>query len=351
MKVQLIVVKGKPEGKVIPLVAPRFKIGRGEECQLRPNNELVSREHCEIVVGEDLATVQDCGSRNGTVVNGKTITGAHPLKNGDLLQVGPLTFAIHIQGAPPITPGKAVAPTRGGTAAKAAAIDDVSHADIESWLVADESRPEPDRPSGVYAGTTQTFDAYKDSSAPAKPKPAAKAPEPKPVPPPAPAPEPEPIAAEAPAPEPEPEAEDIMIPASEPDESETSEPEPEPEIAAPAPAPKPIAAEVKPAPKRPEPKSTRPSWLDEIESIEPLEEGKGDADAGMPQEDEDEARDEESDEQEVPEEFVDESNPFYVKKAQPDAAATPAKPSFKDTSDAASDILRRMMDRRRAGRS
>jgi hypothetical protein len=56
---------------------------------------------------------------------------------------------------------------------------------------------------------------------------------------------------------------------------------------------------------------------------------------------------------EVPEEFMDESNPFYAaKKAQKLQAkqgpAGPAKDAFKDTSDAAGDILRRLMERRRA---
>jgi hypothetical protein len=55
----------------------------------------------------------------------------------------------------------------------------------------------------------------------------------------------------------------------------------------------------------------------------------------------------------VPEEFIDESNPFYAaKKAQQLQAKQglggPQKPSFKDTSDAAGDILRRLMERRRA---
>jgi hypothetical protein len=49
-----------------------------------------------------------------------------------------------------------------------------------------------------------------------------------------------------------------------------------------------------------------------------------------------------------PEEFIDESNPFYVKKTK--ESATPAKQSFKDTSDAASDILRRLMDKRRSSK-
>ena len=50
MKVQLVVVQGKPEGKTIPLAGPVFKIGRGETCHLRPNSEQVSREHAEFTM-------------------------------------------------------------------------------------------------------------------------------------------------------------------------------------------------------------------------------------------------------------------------------------------------------------
>ena len=55
---------------------------------------------------------------------------------------------------------------------------------------------------------------------------------------------------------------------------------------------------------------------------------------------------------EVPEEFIDESNPFFAaKKAQQlqakQGAAGASKAKFNDTSDAAGDILRRLMERRR----
>ena len=99
MKVQLVVVRGKPEGKVIPLVGPNFKIGRGETCHLRPSSEFVSREHAEFTITGDVIQVRDMGSRNGTLVNGKALTSeAAELKDRDLVQVGPLTFAVSIQG-------------------------------------------------------------------------------------------------------------------------------------------------------------------------------------------------------------------------------------------------------------
>ena len=100
MKAQLIVVQGKPEGKSIPLAVSQFKIGRGEGCQLRPNSDQISREHAMFEVTSDSVFVQDLGSRNGTELNGKKLNAHEParLKNGDLVKVGTLTFAVSIEG-------------------------------------------------------------------------------------------------------------------------------------------------------------------------------------------------------------------------------------------------------------
>ncbi len=85
---------------------------------------------------------------------------------------------------------------------------------------------------------------------------------------------------------------------------------------------------------------------DEVETADDLL----NADDSEEEEDADGDEDEDEDGEQAPEEFIDESNPFYAaKKAQQQQAkAGPAKPSFKDTSDAAGDILRRLMERRRA---
>src|SRR6185312_7806710 len=145
MKVQLVVVQGKPEAKTIPLAIPQFKIGRGEGCQLRPNNDQVSREHSLFELTSDAVFVQDLGSRNGTEVNGKKLNAHDPyrLKNGDLVKIGPLTFAVSIEGAP-----VASVATPSGPAKKAGSLDDVSHDAIDAWLVSDASKEPPDRPSG-----------------------------------------------------------------------------------------------------------------------------------------------------------------------------------------------------------
>ncbi|WP_152049504.1 FHA domain-containing protein [Tautonia marina] len=190
-KVSLIVVQGKPEGKVIPLATPLFRIGRGEGCHLRPNNEQVSRNHAEIEQTDQGVVLRDLGSRNGTYLNHQRLEANtdQVLKNKDLVQVGPLTFAISIQGAVAAAP--TTSPDKSERAmAKAASLDELSNDDIDSWLVTDkDSAAPPERPSGVYTGDTMTFSSFQEASksdhqvpaAPAEPEAAAEpelAPEP-----------------------------------------------------------------------------------------------------------------------------------------------------------------------------
>jgi len=278
MKVQLVVVRGKPEGKVIPLAGPNFKIGRGETCHLRPNSEQVSREHAEFTISGDSVIVRDLGSRNGTLVNGKALTAECRLKDRDLVQVGPLTFAVSITDEPA---AKAAAAPAAPAAAKAkGSLDDVSGDEIDSWLLGEGAGAAADRPT-VYGGDTITITAFKDAkSAPSKPQPPSSASD---------------------------------------DEYERQEVEPVDQDA---------------------------ETADDLAAEAPAEEF-GDTF-------EDDEAEEEAAQEESPEEFIDESNPFYAaKKAQKEQAKQtgPAKPSFKDTSDAANDILRRLMERRRASKS
>lgn len=318
MTVQLIVVQGKSEGKVIPLAGPLFLIGRGERCHLRPNSELVSREHSEISIRNDAVIVRDLGSRNGTLVNGKPLKAPHTLKNGELLQIGPLTFAVSIQGV------KAAAAT--SAKPKGASLDEVDHNQINSWLVSEQENSTPERPSGIYRGETVTISAHKEAVA-AKSAPKAEAEAPAAVKPPAPT----PVAAPLPkklAPTPVAQVEPAPISVSE---------------AAPVPA---LVAKAAPAPQAVV--EYRMSYLDNIE-YERLPEGTGDAgeedDYADP--DHEEQADDASDG--ASERFIDEPNLFYVPK-KPEEVAEPSKPVYQDTSVAASDILRKMMERRRSGR-
>jgi predicted component of type VI protein secretion system len=273
MKVQLVVVQGKPEGKTIPLAIPQFKIGRGVGCQLKPNDDQVSREHAMFEVTSDSVFIQDLGSRNGTEVNAKKLSPHDPLrlKNGDLVKIGALTFAVSIEGAPVTASSAPPSPNK-----KAGSLDDLSHDDIDSWLVSDASKEPPDRPSGVYGGDTITIDSLKLKDKPdSKPILTTKTP----------------------------------IPAAKVE---------------PIPAPAPEEEEIEP-----------------YQEEEAEDDGIEDLSKTLAAESEDS----------MPEELIDESNPFYVKKKTEAAPASSAKGPQKDSSDAANDILRKMMDRRKAAKS
>ncbi len=303
MKVQLVVVRGKPEGKVIPLSGPTFKIGRGETCHLRPISEQISREHAEFTITADAVMVRDLGSRNGTLVNGKALTAECRLKDRDLVQVGPLTFAVSIAGAAAARPAPApaaAAPAAAAVAAPAArpaapvSPDDVSGDEIDSWLFGEGAGASAENPT-VYGGDTITITAFKDAkSTPSKPVP----------------------------------------PPSASDDEYERQPEEEPE-------PVDEAAETS------DDLSAEAETTEEDNIYDKLDDDE--------QGQEDEAGDdEEAEAGNLEEEFLDESNPFYAaKKAQKEQAkATPASKaaSSKDSSEAANDILRRLMERRKASR-
>jgi pSer/pThr/pTyr-binding forkhead associated (FHA) protein len=95
MNPQLIVVYGKPRNTVKTLALGDCLIGRGDECQVRTNSTLVSRQHCLIHVTKESATLRDLGSTNGTLVNGKRILAARELVSGDLVQIGSVVFEFH----------------------------------------------------------------------------------------------------------------------------------------------------------------------------------------------------------------------------------------------------------------
>ncbi|MFO0587726.1 MAG: FHA domain-containing protein [Polyangiaceae bacterium] len=83
-----------------------FVIGRSTECQLSLDDALVSRRHAILVVHPDAVFIEDLGSRNGVLVNGKRIHGPARLTDGDSITVGSQVMTlIGVPGEPP--PSKA----------------------------------------------------------------------------------------------------------------------------------------------------------------------------------------------------------------------------------------------------
>ncbi|MEL7498797.1 MAG: FHA domain-containing protein [Planctomycetota bacterium] len=145
MQVVLRVVGGKNDGREITIAVPRFIIGRGDTAHLRPSSDLVSREHCEIVVGEEgNVTISDLKSRNGTFVNGSQLTARHFAQSGDSLRVGRLQFEVVIDPVKAGTKKPRVnnvveAASRAASAKKKLSLED----SITDWLMDGEGDDDP----------------------------------------------------------------------------------------------------------------------------------------------------------------------------------------------------------------
>ena len=164
MELKLVVVGGKNAGQKIPVAGPKFFIGRSEECQLRPNSDLVSRHHCAILLEEDFAAIRDFGSKNGTFVNDERVRGEQELNSGDRLRVGPLEFEVELTEAAaaeekerekekPEKPEKPEPQEAHEETAPADAAPADGEVDISDWIVGEDETTETRTMDGVPAST------------------------------------------------------------------------------------------------------------------------------------------------------------------------------------------------------
>lgn len=68
-------------------VTPKV-LGRSEVAEIRLDHSSVSRQHCKFWMESDVCYVEDCGSTNGTFVNGVRIKRKEKLNSGDTVLVG-----------------------------------------------------------------------------------------------------------------------------------------------------------------------------------------------------------------------------------------------------------------------
>ena len=152
MRVKLKVLGGGSTGRELPVPGPKFLIGRGEDCQLRPRSELISRHHCLLTLSKSSVTIRDFGSKNGTFVNDDPVKDQCDLKTGDRLKVGPLEFELLIDlglgGAkrPKVKDIKDVV--------NRTSVEEVDDGDVSKWL---EEADEKDRVRRGNSTETREF--------------------------------------------------------------------------------------------------------------------------------------------------------------------------------------------------
>jgi DNA-binding winged helix-turn-helix (wHTH) protein len=78
--------------KTLPLRDGENLVGRHPASPVWISATSVSRTHARIVVSGGTVVIEDCGSRNGTMVDGKRITGPRPLADGDVVVLGSETI-------------------------------------------------------------------------------------------------------------------------------------------------------------------------------------------------------------------------------------------------------------------
>ncbi|MFM2419203.1 MAG: hypothetical protein RL385_3926 [Pseudomonadota bacterium] len=75
-------------------------VGRDPSCRISVHDPLISRRHARIQCGEDFATIEDVGSRNGTRLNGLLVSGPHVLRDGDRVGVGTCELVFNVIAMP-----------------------------------------------------------------------------------------------------------------------------------------------------------------------------------------------------------------------------------------------------------
>src|SRR5262249_35931225 len=93
--------EGSPRSCELPTDRP-FKIGRYRENSLILRGEHVSRFHAEIYCEAERWFIRDCGTTNGTRLDGERIQQPTELSDGREIGLGGTRLRIHLNCAPPI---------------------------------------------------------------------------------------------------------------------------------------------------------------------------------------------------------------------------------------------------------
>lgn len=85
---QLVMRTGPTPGTTFALEDGQITIGRDPSSTVAINDSEMSRHHARLNLQGGKFVLEDMGSTNGTMVNGKRITGPHVLKPGEMISFG-----------------------------------------------------------------------------------------------------------------------------------------------------------------------------------------------------------------------------------------------------------------------
>lgn len=110
-------------------------LGRSPYCSIVLEDARVSRQHAAIRLTSEGLSIQDLGSRNGTLVNGTALRGPRCLQPGDVVQIGSQRLEIELAADPSTATRRRLAETGDFTGAQFDPAPDTqqsAHAEIET---------------------------------------------------------------------------------------------------------------------------------------------------------------------------------------------------------------------------
>ena len=87
------------DGREIELQRGDNILGRSRDCRVRLDSTRVSRHHARITIDGDAALIEDCGSRNGTWIDGSKANGRVRLSDGDEIGIANLRMRFRVLSA------------------------------------------------------------------------------------------------------------------------------------------------------------------------------------------------------------------------------------------------------------
>ena len=102
IKLHVVPVQGEPFEH--PLDGDSLVLGRASSSDLVLEDRFLSRHHSRVFRDGDRILIEDLGSRNGTLVNGRPISAPTPLAPGDVVKISGSVVSIVGPGPPPQQP-------------------------------------------------------------------------------------------------------------------------------------------------------------------------------------------------------------------------------------------------------
>lgn len=94
-RLHLVILYPQQAFRQIPLVRGKSVIGRGSEADIRLDDEMISRKHCEISWEDGKVTLRDLGSTNGTFVDGAALSNRpKTIDSENRLQIGKMVLKV-----------------------------------------------------------------------------------------------------------------------------------------------------------------------------------------------------------------------------------------------------------------